>query len=62
MLYVCNLLRYLLVVCCWVGERRAYHVVCVHASSPVDCFMGKLLMVYVYGFHIPFQVGRVCGI
>ena len=45
MLYVCNLLRYILVVCCWFGEKRAYFVVCFHASSIADCFMRKFLMV-----------------
>ena len=44
MLYVCSLLRYLLVVCCWYGEKRVYHAVCVHGSSIDDCFKGKLLM------------------
>ena len=39
--YVCSLFRYFFVACCWIGERRVYVAVCVHA----DFFMGKFLMV-----------------
>ena len=44
MLYVCNLLRYFLVICFWSWEKRVYLAVCIHASSIANCFMGKLLM------------------
>ena len=32
-------------VCCWFGEKRASHAVCVHGGLVVDCFMGKFLIV-----------------
>ena len=44
-LYVCSLFRYFFAACCWLGERKVYAAVCVHASSIADFFMGKFLMV-----------------
>ena len=32
-------------ICCWFGEKRVYSAVCFHASSIVDWFLGKFLMV-----------------
>ena len=44
-LYVCSLPSYFFAVCFWLGEKRVYVAVLVHASSIAYCFMGKFLMV-----------------
>jgi hypothetical protein len=57
-LYVCSLLRYLLIVCfLMLGEEGVFCGFRADASS-----IGKLLMVVGHGNHIPIQVSIVCGL